>query len=79
MTPLPPDYTIGDAQRELDSRGHITTDFVTTLHSLSEHVGFDGANDQHAICTLDWAYQIAFLEKMNLSDALDAAMTFYFG
>jgi len=79
MTPLPPDYTIGTAQHELDAIGHITTDYIAELRELLDHLENDGSNDKHAAVTLDWAAQIAFLEGMNRSDALAAAKILYFG
>lgn len=81
-TPLPPDYRIGNAELEIkasEKNGYVTTDYISTLSQLLEHFEYDGANDKHLKVILDWAIQIEFLEKMNSSDALHAAITFYLG
>ena len=76
-TPLPFDYTVGDAKSELESLGRLENpnELGDILSELLEHE----SREESLKIVLEWGMQIAFLEKISLGAAIDAAMIFYFG
>jgi hypothetical protein len=78
ITPLPADYTPGNALRELETNEGIGME-ITLEGEFSDLMDSGIQNWEHREIVLDWAMQIRQNEKLEWAECIRAASIFFFG